>query len=111
MDVDEAENISKEENTSPTIIEQYPFGEFCRFLEAVSSQSKSNKKRELCEQLWTRLKCKGGKHWFPLMRLLLPQLDLERGGYGIKEKKMGDLYLRAIPLSNRCKDAKKIKTV
>ena len=43
------------------------------------------------------------------MRLLLPQLDIERGGYGVKEKKMAELYIKAIPLHPTSADAKKLK--
>ena len=50
----------KKEPLPPTIIEQYPFRDFCQFLERVSKQSKSNKKRALLEELWKKLKQAGG---------------------------------------------------
>ena len=63
------------------------------------------------EDLWKLLKSKGGKtvDFFPLMRLLLPQLDLERGGYGVKEKKIGEMYIKAIPLPSGSPQAKKLQ--
>eukprot|EP01083_Nonionella_stella_P007624 21959_1 len=105
MDVDEKD---EKKERQPTVIEQYPFYTFCLFLERVSKQTKSTKKRNLLEALWKDLKSHGGKQFYPLMRLLLPQLDLERGGYGVKEKKIADLYVKAIPLPSQSHDAKKL---
>ena len=45
---------------------------------------------------------------FPLMRLLLPQLDIERPGYQVKEKKIANLYVQAIPLQKGSVDAFKL---
>lgn len=63
------------------------------------------------EDLWKLFKSKGGKKvdFYPLMRLLLPQLDLERGGYGVKEKKIAEMYIKAIPLPSTSAQAKKLQ--
>jgi DNA ligase-4 len=47
------------------------------------------RKHELLEELWSRC---GRQDLFPLMRLLLPQLDLERSVYGLRELGLARIY-------------------
>merc|ERR1712106_98342 len=46
--------------------------------------------------------------FFPVMRVLLPGLDRARGAYGIKERKLADLYIRILGLKKDGVDAKKL---
>jgi len=56
---------------------------------------------------------KNGNHqpsdtFFPVLRVLLPALDRARGAYGIKERKLADLYIRILGLKKDGVDAKKL---
>ncbi|XP_059090430.1 DNA ligase 4-like [Tigriopus californicus] len=46
---------------------------------------------------------------FPLIRLLLPQLDRERGSYGIKETVLARLFIRSLGLGEGSADALRLK--
>ena len=46
---------------------------------------------------------------FPVMRLFLPQLDRERGSYGIKETLLARLFIDLLKIGANSIDAKKLK--
>ena len=46
--------------------------------------------------------------FFPVLRLLLPQLDRERGAYGIKEHNLAKIYIRILGLPKEGHDALKL---
>ena len=46
--------------------------------------------------------------FFPVMRILLPSLDRLRGAYGVKEKKLADLYIKVLGLRKDSSDAQKL---
>lgn len=47
---------------------------------------------------------------FPLMRLLLPQLDSDRSTYGLRESSLGDVYIQALGLSKTLDQAMRLKS-
>lgn len=47
-------------------------------------------------------------NFYPFLRLFVPTLDLERGAYGVQEKKLGQLYVRALSISPKSETAKKL---
>jgi len=47
---------------------------------------------------------------YPLMRLLLPQLDSERSTYGLRESSLGDVYIAALGLSKTLDQAMRLKS-
>ncbi|KAI8362261.1 ATP dependent DNA ligase domain-containing protein [Mortierella sp. GBAus27b] len=46
---------------------------------------------------------------FPVIRLLLPQLDRERGRYGLKEQKLADMYISCLNIVPGSEAASKLK--
>ena len=42
------------------------------------------------------------------MRILLPALDKDRGAYGVKEKKLADLYIKILGIQKTSPDAVKL---
>ena len=45
---------------------------------------------------------------YPVLRLLLPYLDRDRGAYGIKESVLADLYVDFLQLGKKSYDAQKV---
>jgi DNA ligase-4 len=85
-------------------VNKLPFREFCRRLDKVSAEGKSQKKMDIMlpRELGQKLQ---GENMFPLFRLILPQLDRDRNTYGIKDKMMAKLYTECLGLSEQNKDA------
>lgn len=46
--------------------------------------------------------------FFPVLRVLLPALDKDRGAYGVKERKLADLYIRILGIKKEAPDAVKL---
>ena len=46
---------------------------------------------------------------FPVMRLFLPQLDQERGSYGINETLLAQLFIDLLKIGANSVDAKRLK--
>lgn len=46
--------------------------------------------------------------FYPILRLILPEQDNERGPYGIKEHTLAKTYIRILCLSKMSKDAQKL---
>ncbi|XP_071941905.1 DNA ligase 4-like [Antedon mediterranea] len=97
---------------------QIPFGELATFLEKVQKkQGNDNKKRLFRDFLdkWRVFHAHLHKDnpdntdtFFPIMRLLLPQLERDRLAYGIKEHTLAKLYIEILGLSKESQDAKKL---
>ncbi len=94
------------------------FGACCDFFEKVSAQHERATKGKRQAMLASFLRdCRkvqtdyGGRKssLFPIMRLLLPYLDKERGAYGIKESVLADLYIDFLRLGKNSSDAQKLK--
>ena len=85
------------------------------FMEAVAKDT--DKKRKMLRLGNFLDKCravakeKEGKDasMFPVVRLLMPALDRERGAYGIKETAFARLYVDLLKLSPTSSDAIKLK--
>ncbi|CAB4058000.1 LIG4 [Lepeophtheirus salmonis] len=60
-----------------------------------------------CRSLWND---KQNYSLFPIVRLLLPNLDRERKSFGIKETVLAKLYIDMLSLGSDSKDAIKLKT-
>lgn len=96
----------EEESKGITKVEKYDFIELALFFRKISKKSKHEDKRNLLETLWKLFPRK--ESLFPLMRLILPQLDLSRPNYGIGIKSIIPLYIKSIPLTKESRDAKKL---
>ena len=89
-----------------TGVEKTLFYELCGIFERLGKVSKSGKKKEILIKMWQKFDRK--VNLFPLMRLLLPQCDIQRQGYNVREKKVGQLYVKAIPLGPKTELAMKL---
>lgn len=77
----------------------------CKFFEQISHSPKHNKKKQLVNDLFSKFR---PHSLYPIIRLLLPQLDKERQTYGLKEKKIGSFYIKVLTLAPNGEDAKRI---
>ena len=68
-------------------VEKITFGALCDFLEKLSSEPNKGKKREMLQRFLDRCRKECPKEFdlYPILRLLLPKLDINRSSYGIKE--------------------------
>lgn len=46
--------------------------------------------------------------FYPALRVLLPALDKDRGAYGVKEKRLADLYIKVLGIRKDAPDALKL---
>ncbi|KAG7394227.1 DNA ligase (ATP) [Phytophthora boehmeriae] len=83
------------------------FGALCRMLEAVERTPKSDAKLKLLFSDALRAQL-GGGDLYPLMRLVLPQLDQDRT-YNLKEKKIAKIYIDVLGMAAASKDAQKLE--
>ncbi|XP_012285410.1 DNA ligase 4 [Orussus abietinus] len=100
-----------------TLASKIEFKKFCEILERIT-RLKGNAKLEelrrfidLVRQLAAKLKNKipdADISMFPLLRLLLPQLERERGPHGLKEKTLANLYIRVFCFGKNSQNAKKL---
>jgi len=94
-----------------------PWSQVCKMLDKVQSSPRETKKEMLLKFVnQYRIQLRSNKNinpqasdtFFPVMRVLLPALDRARGAYGIKERKLADLYIRILGLKKDGVDAKKL---
>jgi DNA ligase-4 len=83
-------------------INKIPFAAVCELFERCVKSSKHAKKKQLIQKLFSLYK---GENIFPLMRLLLPQLDKERQTYGLKETMLGKYYVEILNIAPTSEDA------
>lgn len=95
---------------------QVSFEACAKFLEAVAKES--DKKRKLakldkfledCRSTMNSIGNSESFSLFPIMRLLIPVIDRERGAYGIKETLLAKLYVDMLKLGPTSNDAIKLK--
>ncbi|KAH3765318.1 DNA ligase IV [Pelomyxa schiedti] len=73
-----------------------PFSGVVELLERVYGEPSSTKKKRLVQLFFSHYR---DDNFFPLMRILLPQLDRERATYGMKEKNIAKLYVELLGIS------------
>lgn len=93
------------------------FNQLCQLLERMQkANNNATRKKEFQKFLtkWNDIhntvhKNKNTKDsFYPVLRLIVPQLERERPSYGIKETALGKLYVEIFGLSRNSPDAKKI---
>ncbi|KAF9292033.1 DNA ligase (ATP) [Mortierella alpina] len=84
-----------------------PFHELVMLLEDITKRR--TEKNQLLRKYFTEWRTNGYGSMFPVIRLLLPQLDRERGRYGLKESKMADLYISSLNILPGSDTADKLK--
>ena len=90
------------------------FPALCDFLESltkhgVTKEQKVAKMRRFLTRCRDNLPQTGNASLFPIMRLLLPQLDQERGSYGIKETVFAKLFIDLLKMAPNSKDSLRLK--
>ncbi|TYZ60698.1 hypothetical protein PybrP1_005847 [[Pythium] brassicae (nom. inval.)] len=84
------------------------FAGCCRMLESVEKTPKSDAKLRLVFSDALRRELGAGGDVYPLLRLLLPQLDRERS-YNLREKKLARAYADMLGLAPESRDARKLE--
>ena len=88
------------------------FGACCDFFEKVSEEpAKAKKVKKLAKFVsdCRRESESSGGNLYPVARLLLPQLDRDRGVYGIKETMLAKLFVDMLKLGRNSPDALRLK--
>ncbi|PNF19465.1 hypothetical protein B7P43_G02347 [Cryptotermes secundus] len=100
-----------------TVASKIPFKDLCLLCEKISSSARSMKGAYLRKYIsYFREYAKKMKQetpslddsFYPILRLLLPQLDRERGAYGVKEHNLAKVYIRILGLPKEGHDASKL---
>eukprot|EP01038_Epipyxis_sp_PR26KG_P009014 gene9014-12157_t len=102
--IDPTSNVlTKSESQCNSIL----FKEVCSLLDKIETTKGTDKKLSL---IFTRdlKEFLNGQSIFPLMRLLLPLIDTERGKYGIKQASIAKLYVNALQLDKTSYDAQRL---
>ncbi|XP_054011340.1 DNA ligase 4 isoform X2 [Hylaeus anthracinus] len=99
---------------SVTLAAQIEFKKLCNVLEEIK-KSRAAKKVEILEKFIQQCRNASDKlktgcpdtdvSLFPIMRLILPHLERERGPHNLKEKSLANLYVRVFCLGKNSKDA------
>lgn len=87
--------------------ETLSFAGCCRMLEQLERTPKSDAKLSILFSDTLRQQLQGGD-LYPLLRLVLPQLDRERT-YNLKEKKIAKLYIATLGMASESRDAQKLE--
>lgn len=84
------------------------FADFCQWMEEMSTKTGSQEKLNciLNKSLSEKLR---GESPYPLVRLMVPSSDKSRASYGIQERTIGDLYIKALGITDASTDAREIK--
>lgn len=80
------------------------FAYFCDLLNRIEAASGTQKKLNILFTKDLSLRLQGGSI-YPLLRLLLPLVDCERGRYGMKQTSVAKVYINALNLSPHSEDA------
>ncbi|KAG6335727.1 hypothetical protein ID866_3351, partial [Astraeus odoratus] len=82
-----------------------PFSVLVGLFEKLSNERKPDRRRRMISFWFNRWREEVGYDLYPALRLILPQKDRERAVYGLKEKNVGKIYIKIIPLGMRDPDA------
>ncbi|XP_046751398.1 DNA ligase 4-like [Diprion similis] len=100
-----------------TLASKIKFRDFCTVLDRIFKAQAASKSSHLeflikkCRDLSEKLKEKDKDadiSFFPILRLLLPLHDRERGAYGLKQTALAKLYVRVLGLGQTSKDAQEL---
>lgn len=82
-----------------------PFSALCELFERLFLASKSTQKKKLFRTFLNHYK---SKTFYPLLRLILPQLDRDRQTYGMKETTLGKYYVELLNISPNSEDGRRL---
>ena len=77
------------------------FKKLCSFLEKLQNQ----KGKQKTSNLQKFFESSTVQNFFPIVRLMIPNYDMERGQYGLKETTLGKLYAELLSLPTREKES------
>ena len=92
--------------------EKIAFGALCDCFESLSKQNGDKKlKVQKLQRFFNeaRKNMNENDSLFPILRLFLPNLDRERGSYGIKETLLVRLFIDLLKIGDKSEDAKRLK--
>ncbi|XP_031774071.1 DNA ligase 4 isoform X5 [Apis florea] len=111
-------NFNKRNEMNKTLAGKIEFKNLCNVLEKVS-KAHNTEKADILEQFIQECRITGHKlktefpdmdiSFFPILKLILPDLERRQEAYNLKEKSLADLYIRVFCLGKDSKDAKKLK--
>lgn len=78
-----------------------PFIKVCEFLESLLNL-KAKKKQQTLKDFFEKSRV---NNYYPIIRLMLPHFDMERGQYGLKEKTLAKYFTEILSLPKREKEA------
>ncbi|XP_073251496.1 DNA ligase 4-like [Porites lutea] len=105
------------DSVTTAVASQVPFYDFCSLLEKISGTSGTEKKKKILTTFLNSWREAHGKlhgsskttdSFYSAMRLLLPQLDKERGAYGVKEVVLAKYYMEILSIGKDTADGRKL---
>lgn len=87
-------------------ISDIKFSYFCKVCEKVKAQKLKQEAGVILQKFIDYVMKEDPITFFPVLRLLLPQLDRERGPFGVKEKNLARTYKRILGLPPNSREAK-----
>ena len=84
----------------------FPFSDLCAYLDKISEKRKGSQK--LLEDLFHEITSLFGRSFYPIVRLVLPQLDHLRPKGGFAGKKLATVFIGALGLAKEGKEAKRL---
>ncbi|KAF9978589.1 DNA ligase (ATP), partial [Actinomortierella ambigua] len=85
------------------------FYKFCLLLESIDKKRKNINKGQQLGEFFKAWRAEAKTSLYPVIRLLLPQLDRQRGNYSLKEQKLGAAYIEALGLPHTSFNALKLE--
>ena len=114
------DNVASDEIKLTSVDSRVKFSEVCGLLEKLQKKSSTDGKKEIFKDFLTKWRNvtggidgtnsdhQNGASFYPVMRLLLPKLDLDRPAYGIKENTLARHYIDILGLGKDSPDAQKL---
>lgn len=80
------------------------FYDFCKILNNVQCEIQHQKKIQIIKNFIAENTSDNLFEFYPVLRLLLPKLDKERGAYGLQERKLAEIIARTLNLQKNTSD-------
>eukprot|EP00026_Physarum_polycephalum_P001548 Phypoly_transcript_01550.p1 GENE.Phypoly_transcript_01550~~Phypoly_transcript_01550.p1 ORF type:complete len:948 (+),score=159.21 Phypoly_transcript_01550:87-2930(+) len=100
-----AKDDKDKDKGKPGFDHSVPFSALCKLFEKGTKAKKHGQKKEILQTFFSHYE---DDNYFPVMRLLLPQLDKERQTYGMKETNLGKYYVQILNIAETSADAKRL---
>lgn len=87
-------------------ISDLPFENVCTLLDSVASTRGANGKVTKLVSVWKKYIDEDS---YPIMRLLLPTIDIDRGAFGLRESVIARIYIDALSLADKGEAAMRLR--